>query len=220
MKLDMNPTKILPIKYEIKEVATDIFAVTVPEKYDLAMLFCRVQEFYESPNKKIRNKKFSIWEYYDWYSKKHSGCFSYPKDWSGFNLPIKIANLCYKLNKIETPYDFLFLKILKEIKIKDGYLIGINKIGTKTYWHEFCHGLYYTNKIYKKKMDELTKSLPSEYKKKISKNLKEIGYCRSVIMDEIQAYMATEVNKTITKKISSKKKIHNQYKKILKGFID
>lgn len=220
MKSDMNQTKTLRIKYKIKEVSNNIFAIVVPDKYDLAMLFCRVQEFYESQNKKIRNKKFSIWEYYAWYSKKHSGCgcFSYPADWSGFNLPAKIANDCYKINKVETPYDIMFLEILKNINIKDGYIIGVEKIGTDTYWHEFCHGLYYTNKIYKRSMDELTKSLSFDCKKKLSKNLKKLGYCSAVVNDEIQAYMSTEINKKITKGLQFKRKIHNEYKNIFNEF--
>lgn len=215
MRLDMKTTKTLRIKYKIKEVARNIFAIIVPDKYDLAMLFCRVQEFYESPNTKIKNKKFSIWNYYEWYSKVNSGCFSYPVDWSGFNLPIKIALDCYKKNKIETPYDDLFLNILKLIKSKDGYLIGVDKIGTKTYCHEFCHGLYYTNKSYKNNMDFITKSLSKRDKRKMTKNLLDKGYCSKVVNDEIQAYNATDCNNFVLSGIDNAKNISKKYKNVL-----
>lgn len=206
------------MKYKLKEVQDKIYAVIVNDKYDLAMLFCRVQEFYESPNRKIRNKKFSIWDYQRWYSKNYFGCFSYPKDWSGFNLPVKIALNCYKKNKLESPYDNLFTSILKKVD-KNGYLIGIDKIGTSIYFHELCHGLYYTNFRYKNEMDSLTESLSKNTRNKFANNLVSKGYCKNVIDDEIQAYSATECNSAISKGITNIKKIHKQYKNVLESFI-
>ena len=38
------------IDYKITEVKPNVFAVIIPNQYDRAMTFCRVQEFYESPN--------------------------------------------------------------------------------------------------------------------------------------------------------------------------
>jgi hypothetical protein len=206
------------MEYSLKEVVSNIFSVTTPDNYDLCMLFCRAQEFYESPNRKVRNCKFSIWDYYKWYSKTYSGCFSYVKDWSGFNLPIEIAIQCYKLNKIETPYDDLFIKIIKQTKSKNGYIIGVNKIGNSTYYHELCHGLYYTNKNYKKDMNSITNNLSKSNLKKMTKNLLDLGYCSKVVKDEIQAYMATEDNPKISKGIASKKSIHKYYKEVFLRF--
>ncbi len=216
----MKTTKTPLLKYEIKEVASNIFAIIVPDRYDLAMLFCRVQEFYESPNNKIKNKKFSIWDYYQWYSKTNSGCFSYPADWSGFNLPIKVAINCYKKNILETPYDYLLINILKKIKNDNGYLIGVDNINTKTYWHELCHGLYYTNKSYKKDMDGITNSLRKKDLDKMINNIISKGYCLSVVKDEIQAYMATESNCFVNKNISNKSKIHKFYKKVFSNYLN
>ena len=51
MKIDIN----------IKEVRPNVFAVIVKDHYHRAMLFMRVQEFYESPNTEFRGKNFSIW---------------------------------------------------------------------------------------------------------------------------------------------------------------
>lgn len=204
--------------YKLKRVADKIFAVIVPNKYDLGMLFCRVQEFYESPNKKFKNNKFSIWDYYEWYSKNNLGFFSYPADWSGFNLPAQVAIDCYKKNKVETPYDKVFIEILKKIKIDTSYIIGMNKIKTSTFYHELCHGLYYTNKEYKKEMDNITNNLSKSNYQKFKNHLKEKGYCSSVTDDEIQAYMATEINSFMTKGISDKAKLHKQYKKVFQKY--
>ena len=40
----------MKIEYKIEEVRPNVFAVIVKDHYHRAMLFCRVQEYYESPN--------------------------------------------------------------------------------------------------------------------------------------------------------------------------
>ena len=75
------------LNYTLQEVKPNVFVVLLEDNYNLPMLFCRVQEFYESPNEDFRNKKFSIWEYMEWYSKSNKGSFTYPSDWAGFNIP-------------------------------------------------------------------------------------------------------------------------------------
>ena len=104
------------MKYKIKEAAPDVFAVVVKDKYNRAMLFCRAQEYYESPNPKFRNKTFSIWDYMKWYHEKYGKGFSYGADWSGFNIPLKVITTCYnKLGKFETPYDKTMYDIVVKI---------------------------------------------------------------------------------------------------------
>lgn len=204
--------------YKLKQVSEKIFAVIVPNKYDLGMLFCRVQEFYESPNKKFKNNKFSIWDYYEWYSKNNSGCFSYVKDYCGYNVPFDIAKECYKLNKIETPYDKIFIEILKNINLRGSYVIGIDRINNSTFFHEFCHGLYYVNSSYRKEMDDITKKISKINYQKFKNNLKQKGYCSAVTDDEIQAYMSTEVNMSMTKGIANKSDLHKKYKKVFQKY--
>jgi len=48
------------IKYKLKEIYKGIFLVTIQDEYDLAMTFCRLQEYYESPFKQIRGKTFEM----------------------------------------------------------------------------------------------------------------------------------------------------------------
>lgn len=205
------------IKYQLKKIKKDIFVVCVKNQYDLGMLFLKAQEFYESP--KFSNKKFSIWDYFDWYSKNHGGVFSYPKDYSGYNLPLKVARKCYKINSIESPYDLIFKKILRSIKSLDGYLIGVDNLKSCLFMHELCHGLYYTNSEYRERMDDITKNIAKSSLQKFSKNLKSKGYCSSVLLDEIQAYMATEKTNAISKGIANLDILHKKYKKVLKDFL-
>ena len=182
------------MKYLIKEVKPNIYAVIIKDKYDRAMLFCRAQEYYESPSPKFRGKEFSIWDYMKWYHERYGRGFSYGDDWSGFNIPVKVIRECYnKLNKTETPYDKKMDEILSFLSIKveskDGYVIGCGSTICDTFKHELCHGLYFTNKDYKKQMDALTKGLPKKYYSQFKKNLLEMGYASKVVDDEIQAYL-------------------------------
>jgi len=185
----------MKIKHYIKEVKPNIFAVVVKDKYDRAMLFCRAQEYYESPSPKFRGKEFSIWDYMKWYHEQKGWGFSYGSDWSGFNIPLRQINDCYnKLNKIESPYDKLMYDILAVLNLKylatnESYVIGCGDTKGDIFKHEVCHGLYYTNKEYKKKMDALTKGLPKKYYEAFKKNILKMGYAAKVVDDEIQAYL-------------------------------
>lgn len=179
------------VNYKIKEVKPNIFAVIVKDKYDRAMLFCRVQEYYESPSPKFRGKQFSIWDYMKWYDKKNGCGFSYGADWSGFNIPIWVAKECYNhLNKLETPYDKVMDEIVQKLNsYYTGYMIGAGNTTDETFQHEVCHALYHIDKNYKKQMDNLTEGLPKKYYDVFKNNLFKMGYASKVVKDEIQAYL-------------------------------
>ena len=190
----------MKIDYKIEEVKPNVFAVVVPDGYHRAMLFCRVQEYYESPNPQFRGKNFSIWDYIQWYSREHNNTFTYTSDWSGFNIPLKTAWDCYeKLYEYETPYDEVMDSIIRTIELKmfykkntrnwKAYIIGAGSTESDTFQHEVCHGLYYTNKEYKKIVDEQTKLIKKKHYNIFKKNLLKMGYTEAVIDDEIQAYL-------------------------------
>ena len=156
------------------------------------MLFCRAQEYYESPSPKFRGKNFSIWEYMKWYHEQNHWGFSYGADWSGFNIPLKTLRECYnKLTKPESPYDKVMDEILNKLKSEsnDCYLIGAKDTKGETFKHEVCHALYHTDKNYKKQMDALTHGLPQKYYNVFASNLVQMGYTTKVVDDEIQAYL-------------------------------
>lgn len=205
------------MKYSVKEIKENIIAVVVPNDYDRAMLFCRAQEFYESPNEKFKNGTFSIWDYFSWYSKKFgNGCFSYPKDFVGYNFPLIVAKKCYQQNIVETPYDQEMIKIIDSTfeEGKRKYLIGVDDLKNSTFDHELAHAFYYVDLEYQKKMDQITKKISKFDYLRFKNNLKTTGYCSSVLKDEIQAYMSTEINRKITKGVKSKKKLHKLFKSV------
>ena len=218
----------MKIEYKIEEVRPNVFAVIVKDHYHRAMLFCRVQEYYESPNPEFRGKNFSIWDYIEWYSREHGDVFTYTFDWGGFNIPLNVAESCYSklLKKGEfTPYDLEMNYIVKTIRGMVGngkaYIIGAPTTEDETFEHEVCHGLYATNKEYKGLVDEITETIEWQDYLKFEGNLLDMGYTASVIPDEIQAYLSTNYEYSKFSKGVSKKKcerFHKQYKKIFEQY--
>jgi len=219
----------MKIEYKIEEVRPNVFAVIVKDHYHRAMLFCRVQEYYESPNPEFRGKNFSIWDYIEWYSREHNDVFTYTFDWGGFNIPLNVAESCYSklLKKGEfTPYDLEMNYIVKTIRGMVGngkaYIIGAPTTEDETFEHEVCHGLYATNKEYKVLVDEITETIEWQDYLKFEKNLLDMGYTAAVIPDEIQAYLSTNYEYTKFSKGVSKKKckaLHKEYKKVFDKYL-
>ena len=214
------------IEYTLKEVRPNVFAVIVPNDYDRAMLFCRVQEFYESDSNLFKDQDFSIWEYMRWYSAKNIGVFTYPKDWTGFNIPFKVALNCMVGNKELSPYDKVMEDIIDEILLTDNpvnaYIIGTKTDKGLTFRHEMAHALYYTNKDYKYIADKLISTIPLKYYNIMVINLLNLGYDKSVIDDEIQAYMSTNFKAKYFNngiKIQDLNELHKKYKQELNYFL-
>jgi hypothetical protein len=220
----------MKIEYKIKEVKPRVFAVIIKDDYDRAMTFCRVQEYYESPSEKFRGQNYSIWDFIKDYS-HINGSFSYPQDWGGFNIPLRVALACYENIEHETPYDKIMNDIIDNVKsmmlkkkdkaIDRAYIIGAERTNTSTFIHEVCHGLYFTDKKYKNQVDKITSAIPREYHETLTYNLLEMGYTESVIDDEIQAYLSTNwkfsrFSKNVPVEVLFK--YHEKYKKVLDKF--
>jgi hypothetical protein len=222
----------MKINYTIEEVRPNVFAVIVKDHYHRAMLFCRVQEYYESPNPQFRGKNFSIWDYIEWYSREHKDVFTYAFDWGGFNIPLKTAWDCYeKLKEYESPYDKVMDDIIGTIELKmfnkkntrnwNGYIIGADSTESDTFEHEICHGLYATNKEYKLLVDEVTETISTKDYLTFKTNLIKMGYTDSVVDDEIQAYLTTNWEYPKFSKGVSKKKckeLYKQYRQIFNRY--
>lgn len=214
------------IDYKITEVKPNVFAVIIKNDYDRAMIFCRVQEFYESPNPDFCGKHFSMWDYMKWYSEQYGRGFSYGSDWSGFNIPFDVLETCYRnIEKFETPYDAVMYKIYWQIQTmkRDGkaYVIGAGNTEGDTFQHEICHGLYSTNKLYKESVDQITIGIDWKDYQAFRNNLIEMGYTDYVVDDEIQAYLAfghdyQKFSKGVNKLIC--KNLNKEYIKVFSNF--
>ena len=192
------------VKGKVKEIKPNIYCVMVDDDYDRAMLFCRYQEFYESPYKKFRGKPFTWMEYMrhykDMWKKK---IFTYPEDWSGYNIPSNSLQQSHSIFCKDTEYDAIMNDIYwycandssekNDGRKQDWYLIGASSKDLKTMNHEIAHGLYFTNKEYRVRMLYQLTLIPNKVREKINKKLIKMGYVndKKILDDESQAFLST-----------------------------
>lgn len=189
-------------KISIKEIVPDVFVIIVPNDVHRALLFLRVQEYYESPNPMFRRKMFDVMDFLDWYSKSKYASTktinAYIKDYEGFNVPYSVAVECYRKLKdypeLMTTYDRYFMKILKYIQRRKSrgkaYIIGTSSLRTKTTIHELYHALYYMDKNYKSIVKKVLHRIPRKMLNELKGILKDIGYDDTVMYDELMAYLS------------------------------
>lgn len=213
---------------EIKQIRPQIFAASIKDNYQRTMLFCRYQEFYESPYQEIRGKFFT-WEKYMMIYRNNwkKSLFTYSEDWTGFNIPSNIVEKAMSVfSKDKGPYDEIMSDIwfycenypLRFQKPRTKwYLIGADGFKSSTMDHEIAHGLYYTNKEYKKNCENLISNIKPSHYEKLKKKIIKMGYIddKKIIDDEIQAFMSTGLyNGLETKELSKyEKDFINNFKK-------
>jgi hypothetical protein len=159
--------------------------VKADSQNELANTFIRFQEHYESPNPEFRNKIFTIGQIRSWYS-IHYGANTYNKDWSGFNIPSTVLTPFRKglfdpLTKEETA----LLGLLK-YRHDNFYIIGAQDKSVLR--HELSHALFSYSVKYKIDIDLICQKYKKELKKSVQYILDK-GYDKSVINDELQAYI-------------------------------
>lgn len=199
------------IKYKLFKITDRLYCIEMPNTYDLAMLFVRYQEYYESPSDNVRNSIFNLDHYMRWYSinnkshkhnpKSHMS-FSYPIDYVGYNIPSSVITDILIRNKYDgnlNMYDTLMREIYNSILDDIGrttnnsfYLIGTPKMQSNTMKHEIAHGLYYLNGNYYAGVNKLIEDNITEGEINNFKSvLKNYHYSDDVMLDEIQAYLST-----------------------------
>ena len=194
---------------KVKMIKPFIYCVEIEDDYDRAMLFCRYQEFYESPYKNIRGKYFSWEEFMRTYTKERGAeSFTYPYDWSGYNIPSNVLekgiDVFYKQSEYDKIMNDIFFYCALDSQNRNGgtrhkwYLIGADFAESQTMKHEIAHGLYFTDKKYKKSMDAVISEMKKSDFNFMKKALIKMGYAddNKIISDEIQAFMSTGLYKT------------------------
>lgn len=190
------------MKYTITPIARDVFHVRCQTQEDLAYLFLRSQEYYESRNIEFYRQNFKIDAFKEWYCRCFSGedTFTYPYDWCGFNVPGAIAlsatKGAFKIGD-NNKYDDVMLEIIQDCQ-KDGkrfYLIGtiddVSDLQTlsSALAHELAHAFYYLDADYRNTMNQLTAPILQPMQVALYLN----GYHPTVIQDEAQAYFVDGV---------------------------
>jgi hypothetical protein len=192
------------VKGKVRMLKPFIYCVEIKDDYDRAMLFCRYQEFYESPYKSIRGKYFSWETFMRTYTKERGAeSFTYPYDWSGYNIPSNVLekgiDTFYKQSEYDKIMNDIFFYCAIDSQIQNNgarhkwYLIGADFAESQTMKHEIAHGLYFTNKKYKKSMDTIISEMKKSDFNFMKKSLIKMGYAddSKIIADEIQAFMST-----------------------------
>jgi hypothetical protein len=217
------------IQYNLKEIYPRVFLITMDNSYDLAMTFCRAQEFYESPYKEIRGKNFNMVEFQRLYTmRRGESCFTYPQDWCGFNIPSNVIYNLYYSNNIKdlNQYDAVFHNILEKIGTSGHdnqyryYLIGAGTGDERTKNHEVAHAFYYLHPPYKREMNKAIKQINKHLYNKITNFLLNTGYTKKVIDDEIQAYFATGDSYLRDNGIKIPQNITKKFKKVFEEYIE
>jgi hypothetical protein len=168
---------------------------------ELALAFCRVEEYYEGQPKLNRNY-VSFVDFIDFFM-KDDGRIDYFNSWTGFNIPGNVfMEWAQKEMSDKTKWE---LELLNEVEKKldltsPFYVIGGNKGDMNVIDHEIAHALYFMDSLYKGEMEELNyhfyKNYRTQYSKMV-KELKKMGYGDNVIKDEVQAYMSTSKKKEL-----------------------
>lgn len=167
----------------------EIYLIESSSRQDLAQMFMRFQEHYESPE--FKGKAFSIDEFVHWYTKKY-GAFTYTRDWYGFNIPASVLEP-FRHGQFD-PLTFKEHNLLKLCEKADSnsYIIGVTpnaEYFKETVKHEFIHGAFYVNHFYR---DEVKACLANNSVKEVSFGLKKMGYHEDVFIDETNAYVLIE----------------------------
>jgi hypothetical protein len=170
----------------------------------MALTFFRVQEFYESKNKNLLNKTFSVFDFLQ-EGMDENGIIDYFYFWSGFNLPGDIFRSWVDFehgSNYFTPLEYDLLgSVLDRVDINETFYVIAAKKGDKiTLKHEMAHAMYYVDPAYKLNMDSITiqfKNVHKKQYKKLCKSLSKMGYNKNVYDDEIQAYLSTETKKDL-----------------------
>jgi len=168
---------------KIKKQIFNSILVSADSKKELAETMMRFQEYYESPV--WQGKIFTIGQFLNWYSMQYGGK-TYSSDWSGFNFPSYVLKP-FKEGLFD-PLTSNEKKLLDFFKYRNDkfYIIGANDDSVLK--HELCHALYYTNENYRRDIDQLIEKSKNKVKH-IIKYILDMGYSKSVIYDEVQAYV-------------------------------
>lgn len=159
--------------------------ISADSQKELGETFIRFQEYYESPSKKFRNQIFTLGHIKNYYSLLY-GADLYSELWIGFNFPSSVL-FPFKQGLFDplTPQEKELLGLLKYRNDKF-YIIGAQN--NSTLRHELSHAMYGFNQKYKNEIDNLIKKHNKDFIK-VSQYILKKGYDKSVLNDELQAYI-------------------------------
>lgn len=170
---------------KIKKQPYNSVWISADSQKELGETFIRFQEFYESPNKKFRNKIFTLGDIKNYYSMEY-GADIYSDLWIGFNFPSSVL-IPFKQGLFD-PLTHQEKELIDLLKYRNDTFYIIGAQNNSTLRHELSHAMYGYDIEYKKSIDALIKKNVSGFSK-VSRHLIKRGYDSSVLNDELQAYI-------------------------------
>ena len=168
---------------------------------ELVLTFFRIQEFYESPNVRLKGIPFTLEDFLE-ENMDEDGNIDYFSKWGGFNFP----SLTLKQWMMLVPYQIMtnreikLIQAIRESKIRwtePFYVIGALASDKCTVKHELAHGLYHLNPKYREEVAATLKAIPLKLRRSLEKTLRTDGYSPEVYDDEINAYLSTDTDEEI-----------------------
>jgi len=197
-------------------IGGNIYLIESRNRQDLADMFMRFQEYYESPV--FKGRVFGVEDFKNWYARKF-GSFTYCQDWDGFNIPGTVL-APFKNGDFNplTSHEQRLINLCGGID-DNSYIIGVTPSAEyfkETVQHEFVHGAFHVNSEYK---TEVINCISDFNVRPVYKGLARMGYCDDVLIDETNAYVLVEPD-TIQQysSVGSTKKLREQLDKISQKF--
>lgn len=185
---------------QLMKLSDNLLLFTSESQKELALTFFRVEEYYESQNVQLNGQTFSVFEFLD-EMMDDKGNIDYFSFWDGFNIPGSVyMNWLLSCNDL-THYEKEFYNEIKKLidVNKDFYIIGVIEKDKHTLKHEIAHALYYLNKDYKEEINGISLEMNITEYFKVRDGLIDMEYDENVLIDEIQAYMATSTKRELVK---------------------
>lgn len=164
-----------------------------PNKKEMTLTLCRVQEYYESSHDHIRGKHFTWIDFIDTFTDER-GRLDYFSFWSGFNFPgSSYLRFLQDFEGDLSAREDAFRRCVLSATGGRGnfYVIGTLEGAEATIKHELLHALYCVDSGYRQSADALLADLDGRTKAAFSLRLEQLGYGPNVLNDEIQAYLGS-----------------------------
>lgn len=207
---------------QVINVARDVYWITCRDHYTLGMIFWRAQEAFDGHwAEENPDVVPTLVNYMEWYaSQSESGAFSYPVDWVGYNLTKKDLRKIY--NDTELPdknkYDEFMSGVIQMVEASQGdrnYCVIGTRVGDRsTLKHELAHSFWALDKDYKDAQKAFIEKLPTALYKEFSTCLQDMGYAKTSVNDELQAYCSADLAEPVLTE-----KTKGQRAKICKPFL-
>jgi len=188
--------------------------VSADSQRELGETFIRFQEYYESNNSDFQGKIFTLGAVKHWYSVEY-GADLYSDTWIGFNFPSAVL-LPFKQGLFD-PLTKQEIELINLLKYRNDHFYIIGAQDKSTLRHELCHAMY---GYYEKYRNEIDKFISKHHNKftKVKKYILNKGYAKTVLNDELQAYITDNddsyiLNNLDAELISGINKIYQRYKK-------